>query len=101
MTEQKPQRKGRDFAIGFFGGPLLATIAYILVGMASSFLKKGVSDNVEVIIIYLASTGLVVVVPIITFVRHRKFIGIGILTALVAVPLLLLGSCFALSSFSH
>jgi hypothetical protein len=100
MTEPKPQRKGRDFVIGFLGSILLVTTTSILAGITSSFLKGAMVDIIG-ITIYIAGIILVVVVPIITFICHRKFIGFGILTALVAVPLLLIGSCFALSSFSH
>jgi hypothetical protein len=98
MTETKPQRKGRDFVIGFLGSILLVTTTSILAGITSSFLKGPMVDVVG-ILMSIAGIGLVTVVPIITFICHRKFIGFGILTALVAVPLLLVGSCFALGAF--
>lgn len=86
MTEQKPQRKGRDFAIGFFGSLLLALIALVLTIPAKSPAP-----------LFIAAIG-AVIATVITFRRHHKFIGIGILAALVGVPLLMLGSCFAYAS---
>lgn len=93
MTEPKQQRPGRDFAIGFFGSILLVGIATTFTGLLSAFLH-GVMLNTFRTLLYLAGIGLVVVAPVIAFVHHRKFIGIGILSALVAVPLLLIGSCY-------
>ncbi len=81
MTEQKPQRKGRDFAIAFFGSLFLAVLSSL---WGSLF--------------FMTSTGIgLIAATIFAFIRHRKFIGIGILTALVGAPLLLLGSCYAFS----
>ena len=90
MTEPKPQRKGRDFAIGFFGSLPFLILEFIL------FL--GLFDNtISVFPFWAVAIGLVVA-TIVAFRRHRKFIGFGMLTALVAVPLLLLGSCYAIVS---
>ena len=80
MTEPKPQRKGRDFAIGFFGSILVAIPLGLLLPIA--------------LVIFLITA------TIIAFMKQRKFIGIGILSASVAVPLLLIGSCFGIVMFS-
>ena len=92
MTEQKPQRKGRDFAIGFFVGLVPLVLGFILL---TGILKGTDSFYFNLL---AALTGLITIV---VFWRRHLFIGIGMVTALVAVPLLLLGSCFALSSFFH
>lgn len=95
MTETKQQRPGRDFAIGFFGSILLATGLFTLAGILS-FGSHGTTVDKIGIITTIAGIGFVVVAPILSFIYHRKFIGIGILTALVAVPLLLIGSCYTI-----
>jgi hypothetical protein len=90
MTEQTPQRKGRDFAIGFFVGliPLILGIILLL----------GILEGTDPFYFNLLAAGTILAL-IGVFWRRHLFVGIGMLTALVATPLLLLGSCFALSSF--
>lgn len=95
MTETKQQRPGRDFAIGFFVNLLLIAIEiFLFIGLYDG----SVSDST-----FLgASFGLIAILVaslVIAFVAHRKFIGIGILSSLVAGPLLLIGSCFATAVF--
>ena len=90
MTEQKPQRKGRDFLIGFLANLLLIVLMILLL--------TGIIDSPSGSVFALLSIivgGVSVILPAIAFIRRRKFIGIGMLAALVAVPLLLVGSCFA------
>ncbi len=90
MTEPKPQRKGRDFAIGFFVGLIPLALGFILL------LK--VLNGADIFYFNILAGG-TVLITIGVFLRRHLFVGIGMLAALVAVPLLLLGSCFALSSF--
>ncbi|MFA6172298.1 MAG: hypothetical protein WC334_09180 [Kiritimatiellales bacterium] len=97
MTEQKPQRKGRDFLIGFFGS------AFAVVGVLifPLIISDGMGPSMEDFVIGLSYIGgiiFAVVAARASFTRHRKFIGIGILAATVAVPLLLFGSCNLLLS---
>lgn len=96
MTEQKPQRKGRDFAISFFGCLLLMALEVVLfVG-----LYDGTVSNSTFQASSLGIIAIIVAALVIAFVAHRKFIGIGILSALIAGPLLLTGSCFAIAAFN-
>ena len=83
MTETRLQRKGRDFAIGFFGSLILLVITAIPLFL------KGPADA-----FFISILGLLLAI-IVSFANQRAVIGIGIgiITALVAVPLLLLGSC--------
>lgn len=82
MTEQKPQRKGRDFSIGFFGSILLSLPSIIIL-----FTKEhpGLLIGAVVILIIAATAA---------FLRKQKMIGIGILSGIVAIPALFVGSCF-------
>jgi hypothetical protein len=101
MTEQKTPRNGRDFAIGFFGSILLTGIGTTLVGLLPVFLPNIMVLETFQVLLSLAGIGLVVVIPVMAFVNNRKFIGIGILSALVAVPLLLIGSCYTILLIAH
>lgn len=82
VIEPEPQRKGRDFAIGAVGSILLAisAVAFSVAG--------GHAAVHNVAFVALAIGG------IISLFTPRKFIGIGILCAMVAIPVLFVGSCF-------
>lgn len=53
-------------------------------------------NNIEILLL-LASVFVVAAIMaiIVAFIRLRAFIALGIITVLVATPLLLIGSCFA------
>lgn len=82
MTEQKPQHKGRDFAIGFTAGLLPVATALLLTkstaGSGFFFLISGTG-------LLLCAMG--------AFIRRRKFISLGILSLMITAPLLICGAC--------
>ena len=81
MTEQKPQRKGHDFIIGFILGLIPIAVALLLRKTSASwffFLIAG-------LILLLCAIG--------AFIRQRKFIGLGILSLMITAPLLICGAC--------
>jgi len=96
MTEQKPPRNGLDFAIGFFGSILLVTTVSTVSGLLSKLLPNIMTVALGLVSLMI-NLSFFIVGPIVAFRRKRKFIGIGILAALIAVPLLLMGSCFAIA----
>ena len=77
-------RRGRDFLIGFGA----ATI-YVLVMGALTL----VTDSPAVLQFGL---GLLFFAGVILLVKKRPFIALGIVAAIVAVPVLFVGTCFAI-----
>ena len=76
-------RRGRDFLLGFF--------STLLLGILLLILSAGInSPAIPALGLLLIGAGLVV-----AFAKGRRHIAFGILTAVVAVPLLLIGTCFA------
>lgn len=84
MDEPNPRHQGKDFQKGF--------LTTVLFGVASLFLSN--SRN-GVAVLYLAAF-MVLFATIIAFARGRRHVAYGILTAAIAVPLLLIGACFTL-----
>lgn len=84
---QPPPRRVRDFWIGFLGTILMGGLC---IGMSAAFPRDAWS------LVFLAAVGLLIVV-IGSFVCRRSFIGVGILSAF-AIPLLIVGSCFAMAT---
>lgn len=72
-------KKVVDFLIGFFGAPA------IIIATARFF-----SDFVA--LMYL----LMLVACAVAFAKERRFIGLGILVVIVAIPLIVFGSCLAI-----
>ncbi|WP_372846729.1 hypothetical protein [Pontiella sp.] len=77
-------RPGGDFLTGFLAALVVAILAVILMFAAES------PNPLFIGAVALAVGGIV------ALVKRRPFIGVGIFTLLVAAPLLLIGSCFAL-----
>lgn len=77
-------KKVVDFLIGFIGSPavLLVTTRY-----APGY----------IVLVYLFC----LVLCAVAFVKERRFIGLGILIVLVAVPLIIFGSCLAILGVSR
>ncbi len=86
MLKQEPQRRGKDFLIGFIPSLILALIAITLL--------LTIGDLVILNLLFFVGIGLSIA-AIVAFIRLRAFIALGIITVLVATPLLLIGSCFA------
>lgn len=84
-----PRRNGREFILGFLPCLLLAIVASVLTLAAG---------NVTPIIIVGAG---LIMAAILAFIGRRPLIGVGIITVLVATPLLLIGSCFAIFAFNQ
>lgn len=89
MTDLDPRYRGKDFLIGFLPSLIIAGMTAALLFATESFTPLG-----------LAGAGLVVA-AIAAFIHLRPFIALGIITVLVATPLLLIGSCFALFAFNQ
>lgn len=95
MTEQKPPRNGRDFAIGFFGSSVPATLLIVASGFGA------LNDNLGVSLFFAA-----IVISFIAILAgfiwalnsKRKYIALGIISSILAIPLLVFGSCFAIIS---
>lgn len=87
MNEQQPRKRGKDFLIGFLPCLALAIITVIFTLTMESLTP-----------IIIVASGLLMA-ALAAFIGRRVFIGIGIITVLVATPLLLIGSCFALFAF--
>jgi hypothetical protein len=84
MTQLDPRYRGKDFLKGFIPSLIPAVITVLLM-----------FTNEMIMPLIWAGVGLVGA-ALIAFVSSRPFIGLGILTVLIATPLLLIGSCFAL-----
>lgn len=88
MTELEPKHRGKDFLVGFLPSLTLAVMTIALLFANEAFMP-----------LILAGAGLLVA-AIIAFIRLRAFIALGIITVLVATPLLMIGSCFARFAFN-
>lgn len=89
MPPPIPRRNGREFLLGFLPCLLLAIITIVITIAAESFTP-------------IAIVGIGAVVAAITaFICRRPLIAVGIITVLVAAPLLLIGSCFAIFAFAQ
>lgn len=84
MKHQDPRYRGKDFLLGIIPSLFPAGIAVALL-----------FSNETVAPLLWTGAGLVVA-AIIAFICLRPFIALGILTAIIATPLLLIGSCFAM-----
>lgn len=85
---QKKSEKIIDFLIGF----LLIPIVGIVSTYYSLFAASVPNSSFLYTILFMIVFGVEIVLTICLGVK-RKFIGIGLLYALVAVPLVLLGTC--------
>ena len=92
MIEQKKPQRGKDFLIGFIPSLLIALVFLLLL-----FTSQDLRILTPLITIAMG----LFIIAIVAFIRQRIFIGFGILTVLVATPLLLIGSCFALFAFNQ
>ncbi len=88
MTEHKTHSRGKDFLIGFIPSLILT-----LIGVAPLF----ISEDLAMLNILLIIGAVLFGGAVIAIVCRRPFIGVGMVTVLVATPLLLIGSCFALN----
>jgi hypothetical protein len=89
MIEEEPIHRGRDFAIGFFGSLFLGTLLTALLSIPFH-------SPIPLVVTVLAA----VAAAIYLLIKRETYMGIGILSAFVAIPLLAIGSCFALFAFS-
>lgn len=87
MTEQKPQHKGRDFAIGFISSLIPIAISLFLMNTNRGELALG-----GTLFLLISGAGLLLC-AISAFIRHRRFIGLGILSLMITAPLLICGAC--------
>lgn len=89
MTDLEPSKKprrGRDFLLGFF--------STLLFGIVFIFLLAGTESAVMSYLgVFVLLIGLMAAIA-----KGRRHIAFGILAAAVAVPLLLIGTCFAIFS---
>lgn len=83
MNNQDPRHRGKDFLIGIIPSLIPAGIALAMLFSAETFAP-----------LLWVGAGLVVA-AVIAFICLRPYIALGILTAIIATPLLLIGSCFA------
>lgn len=89
-TPESPQNlhRGRDFLLGF-----ILTLCHAIIIF---FLSNGLATPLFPI--------LGILIPLLgifwAFTKHRRHIAFGILTAIIAIPLLLIGTCFAVFSIS-
>ena len=81
--KSKP-RRGRDFLIGFGA----ATAYAVLVGVILAYAQSSAALVFSVAILLLAALEMLL--------RKRHYIALGIVTAIVALPFLLIGTCFAI-----
>lgn len=84
MNQQDPRYRGKDFLLGIIPSLVPAGIAVVLLFTAETLAP-----------LLWVGAGLIVA-AIIAFVCLRPYIALGILTAIIATPMLLIGSCFAL-----
>ncbi|MBN2161322.1 MAG: hypothetical protein JXR25_01680 [Pontiellaceae bacterium] len=89
MSDDMKNRRGLDFLLGFVCSLAIAILCIFLTFSASSPAPLVIGGAV-----LLTSA-------IVSFVTHRPMIGAGVLSMLLISPLLLIGSCFALFSFSQ
>ena len=82
MTDTDLMNRGRDFLIGFVPTLVVAGVALGMVFTTKSLYPPA-----------WAGGGMFAAVVIAFFFR-RPFIAVGIITVIVAVPLLLVGTCF-------
>jgi hypothetical protein len=78
-------RKVLDVVIGFFL-PVIVSILFALLSIATSFFPAPVS------ILWLVSVVAYIVLIPISFIYGRRYLGIGLLMALI-IPLLIFGAC--------
>ena len=88
MIEQKKYSRGKDFLIGFIPSLILS-----LINVALFF----TSENLAMLNVLFISGAVLFGGAIVALICRRPFIGVGMITVLVATPLLLIGSCFALN----
>ena len=93
MTEQQPPSNGRDFVIGFFSSTIPATLLIVASGFGVTG-KLAALFPIAIIVCLVA----VIVATIMAFKHKRKYIAIGLLASILAVPLLVFGSCLAIIS---
>lgn len=99
--EQK--EKTIDFLIGFFGIPLGLGLITRLIAVLVEFLfphgpRRSAVEFIpqNMLFIFWLVWIITPILLIIYFWRRRKFIASGLLYAVVIVPLVLLGTCFAI-----
>ena len=85
----KPPHRGRDFLIGFVSTFCLAVVGFFLLNWGK---WKGDDLNILVLVLIFGI--------FMAYRNQRPHIALGILVAVIAVPLLLLGTCLvALASY--
>lgn len=84
MNKLDSRDRGKDFLMGLIPSLIPAGIAVALLLTSETFTP-----------LLWVGAGLVVA-AIIAFISLRPYIALGILTSIIATPLLLIGSCFAL-----
>ena len=90
MNEQKPRSRGKDFLIGFLPSLVLA-----LINVAILF----ISEDLIMLNVLFISGAILFSGAIVAIIFRRPFIGVGMITVLVATPFLMIGSCFTISGF--
>lgn len=86
MSDEDKKDQGKDFLIGFASGSIVVAVTAAIM-----------TNTESVVPLWWAGAGLTV--ASLTAVNYqRPYIGLGIATTLVAVPLLFIGSCFAMFS---
>jgi hypothetical protein len=91
MTQLDPRYRGKDFLIGFLPSLILALINGALVFT---------SEDPAMLNVMFISGAVLLAGAIIALIFRRRFIAVGIVTVLASTPLLMIGSCFALSSIN-
>ena len=98
------RRKIADFCLGFFGMLIISILVLVLFGRINSLIigLLGILNFSLGSILYQIFSLLILVVIILVCVKMfrigRRYIGIGMLTYIIVVPLVLLGACFILLS---
>lgn len=88
MTQLDPRYRGKDFLKGLIPSLIPAVFAVILMFTNEMFMPL------------LIGGGVLLVATLVAFIKLRPYIALGILTVLIATPLLLIGTCFALFSYN-
>ncbi|MFH1191977.1 MAG: hypothetical protein V1655_00715 [bacterium] len=84
-------KKAKDFLIGFFGIIILLFLYSIVISFAPLLFYFASM----VWVIYFIPIAAIVAAPVIFFKRGRRFIAVGIVSALL-IPFLVFGSCLLL-----
>lgn len=86
MTDQDPTHRGKDFLIGFLPSAVVVGGSAIMMISTESVLPP------------LWACGGLTTAALVAVALQRPLIGLGIFATLAAVPVLLIGTCFAMFS---